>query len=78
MKFPEYPFAFMHRGKDGCGGPIALLRCKPMAGDVVTSRDAIHLDGAPIELGSPMRCDTCGELVSYALFPPLSFVEPRE
>lgn len=73
---PDYPFAFMHRGHGGCGGPVALLRRRPGAGDVVASHDAIHIDGSPVEFQSEVRCDTCGKPVGGFL-QQVAYIEER-
>lgn len=68
----------MHRGEGGCGGPIAFMRRKPTSDDLVESKDAIHINGSPIEFQSEGRCDTCGKSLTYGLSSPLEYVVPRE
>jgi hypothetical protein len=73
-----HPFRFMHRGRDGCGGPIVFMRQIPKAGSATSSADAVHLDGTPIGHGEMMVCGSCGKPVAYGRFPPTSYVERRE
>lgn len=51
-----------------CGKPAFLYDGYPERGSKRVSSKAQHLDGTPIEYGSVMCCDSCGEIADqYSL-----------
>ena len=56
------PYGYMHIG--GCEGIAFRLWIKPKPGTPRVSSDAQWPDGAPIRIGSPFVCGSCGRNLS--------------
>lgn len=50
-----------------CGKPAFYATELPAHFALITSKNMFHLDGKPIELGSPCACDSCNESINTTM-----------